>query len=197
MADIAVTGVHVTSHDRVTTSQMRIVVMMPRCIRCGSGSRLLCLRSAAIDTRSRALQPSLQDVWIETRSPKTTAPPVLPIAVVTEITHFLLTGNRLIGVNVGAVPYLLLCNRDGKYLFGPVRLPDPNARNQYSSSRQPLAGLYHEITYDPCFVIKVKIFHVTYDAVRRTNGVVLHIFHAAQHTALFLTHAEHEMLGEV
>jgi hypothetical protein len=47
--------------------------------------------------------------------------------------------------------------------------------------RRPFAGSDDKISDDPGSIVEVKISDAANDAVNCSDGVTLHIFHAAQH----------------
>src|SRR6185437_16270142 len=85
-------------------------------------------------------------IWGGVSPPEARSSPIKGIAVIPEVVHFVLSRDRFVSVDAGAVLDLLFRDRDGQYLFRPIRTADRKRGDQHLAIRKPATGVHNEIT---------------------------------------------------
>src|SRR5580658_1697309 len=141
MAEFAISGLNVIASDGADTAQMgirRLTWDLVRCRRFGSRAYT-----------SRVVRGA----------PQEGTTPIVGVAVVPVVFGFMLSGNRLMRVDVGAILNVFFRQRHIQTLGFPIRIDHCKWRDQHLPSAQPAAGVHSEIADGPALILQIDLIY--------------------------------------
>src|SRR3972149_7233985 len=115
------------------------------------------------------------DVIRSTRMP-VQGPPIIIVQL-----DLMLAGDRFVHIDIGAVFYLLLCERNGKISQFPLWLTKDCRRYEDFSIQEPGFDICYEIPYRPFLVVEKEIIYLSNSTILGVDFISKETFYIHQH----------------